>query len=170
MNQITPYSIRLEEIFWGGLLLAVTMAIHGTGMLLTVRTTNSFKRRFGKAPGLLTAIGLLVLASWLILVVHLLEVAVWARFLWFVGALPNVSVAYYFSLLQYTTVGSQYNLPLHWRLLEGMIAIAGLMTFAWSTGVLFALGQEFQEQQLQRAEGRGQPGQPPDDPESSTSG
>jgi len=29
-----------------------------------------------------------------------------------------------------------------------MLPIAGLMTFAWSTGVLFALAQEFQSNQL----------------------
>jgi hypothetical protein len=31
-----------------------------------------------------------------------------------------------------------------------MIAISGLMTFAWSTGVLFALAQEFQTRELHR--------------------
>ena len=62
---------------------------------------------------------------------------------------PNFSTAVYFSFLEYTTVGSAYNLPLRWRLLEGMISMAGLLTFAWSTGVLFTVAQEFQEQQLQ---------------------
>jgi hypothetical protein len=59
-------------------------------------------------------------------------------------------MAYYLSLLDYTTLGCEYDLPVKWRLLEGMIAISGLMTFAWSTGVLFALAQEFQERELQR--------------------
>jgi hypothetical protein len=30
-----------------------------------------------------------------------------------------------------------------------MIAVAGLMTFAWSTGVLLTLAQTFQDQQLE---------------------
>jgi len=34
-------------------------------------------------------------------------------------------------------------------LLEGMIATAGLLGFAWSTGVLLTLAQEFQDQQMQ---------------------
>ena len=62
--------------------------------------------------------------------------------------MPNVSTAYYFALLEYTTIGSNLNLPLHWRLLEGLIAIAGVLTFAWSTGILLTLAQSFQEQQL----------------------
>ena len=40
--------------------------------------------------------------------------------------------------------------PLHWRLLDGMLPIAGLMTFAWSPGTLFTLAQEFQTTQLSR--------------------
>jgi hypothetical protein len=50
---------------------------------------------------------------------------------------------YYFTLNEYTTVGSNFNLPQHWRLLEGMVATAG-----WSTGVLVRLAQGFQEHQL----------------------
>jgi hypothetical protein len=51
--------------------------------------------------------------------------------------------------MQYTTVGSDYRLPENWRLLSGMIATSGLMGFAWSTGVLLTLAQDFQQQQLQ---------------------
>jgi hypothetical protein len=62
--------------------------------------------------------------------------------------MPSASTAYYYALLEYTTLGSSLNLPLHWRLLEGLTAIAGVLTFAWSTGVLLTLAQSFQEQQV----------------------
>jgi preprotein translocase subunit SecY len=91
----------------------------------------------------------IILASWMIMLVHLIEVAVWAGFFIWRGAFANGSIAYYFSLNEYTTVGSNFNLPLHWRLLEGMIATAGLLAFAWSTGILFTLAQEFQDQRIQ---------------------
>ena len=78
--------------------------------------------------------------------VHLLEVAVWAAFFIWQGAFANGSISYYFSLNEYTTVGSNFSLPVHWRLLEGMIATTGLLTFAWSTGILLTLAQEFQDQ------------------------
>src|SRR5208337_2093626 len=83
-----------------------------------------------------------------IMLVHLTEVTVWAAFFYWKGAFANSSIAYYFSLNEYTTVGSDFNLPLPWRLLEGMIAMAGLLTFAWSTGVLLTLAQDFQDQQM----------------------
>jgi hypothetical protein len=56
--------------------------------------------------------------------------------------------SYYFSLNQYTTVGSSLGLPLHWRLLDGTIAGAGLLTFVWPTGILLATAQNFQDRQM----------------------
>ena len=46
-------------------------------------------------------------------------------------------------------MGSNYNLPQNWRLLEGMIATAGLLGFAWSTGVMLTLAQNFQVHRMQ---------------------
>jgi hypothetical protein len=51
--------------------------------------------------------------------------------------------------MDYTTLGCDFNLLIRWRLLEGMIAVAGLLTFAWSTGILLTLAQDFQDQELQ---------------------
>ena len=36
--------------------------------------------------------------------------------------------------------------PLPWRLLAGLLVTAGLLNFAWSTGVLLTQAQEFPEQ------------------------
>jgi hypothetical protein len=145
----TSYVISLEEVFWGGLLVAITMALHGCGMLAILRVNNGLKLRFEPKPSLKSGLVIIILTSWMIVLVHLTEVVVWAAFFLWKGAFPNHSTAYYFSLNEYTTVGSGFSLPLHWRLLEGMIATAGLLTFAWSTGVLLTLVQEFQDQRMQ---------------------
>ena len=47
------------------------------------------------------------------------------------------------SLTDHTTLGREYDLPLRWRL---------LVTFAWSTSVLFALAQQFQARELRRGD------------------
>jgi hypothetical protein len=144
-----PYVTSIEEVFWGGVLVAVTMIIHAFGMPAILRIQGALRARFEPNPTFATGIVILILASWSILSVHLLEVIVWAGFFVWKGALPTKSVAYYFALNEYTTVGSAYSLPARWRLLEGMIAMAGLLTFAWSTGILFTLAQDFQAQQLE---------------------
>jgi hypothetical protein len=151
MNNAVPtptYVTSFEEILWGGVLVAITMVMHGVGMLWVLRVNARLKWWFGKSRSFFAGIGILILASWMILLVHLIEVVVWAGFFYWKNSFPNASTSYYFALNQYTTVGSSLDLPLHWRLLEGMIAAAGLLTFAWSTGVLLVLAQEFQDQQM----------------------
>ena len=143
------YVIRLGEILWGGTLLALTLTIHGFGMLFTLRTCNTLKERFEQARSQYPAVGLgiLILASWIIIVINLIEVGTWAGFFVWKGAQPNPFSAFYNALLNYTTLQAGY-LPQRWRLLEGMLGMAGVLAFAWSTSVLFSLAQEFQEKAL----------------------
>jgi len=150
------YIIRFEEILWGGLLMAITMAMHGTGMLLVLRTNHAINRWFESRKGFVAGLLPVIIATCMIMLVHLVEVVVWSWFFIWKNVFPNRSVALYFSLNEYTTLGSNFNLPLQWRLLEGLIATTGLLTFAWSTGVLFTLAQAFQDQQMARFKQRHQ--------------
>lgn len=144
------YITSTEEMLWGAALVAVTLIIHAFGMLQTLHASAKFKETFGKSGSFATGMTSLIIASWMIIAVHVVEIMMWAGFFQWKHCFPNYSTANYFAFLQYTTVGSSFNLPLRWRLLEGMIATAGLLGFAWSTGVLLTLAQEFQDQQMQR--------------------
>jgi hypothetical protein len=152
------YVTSLEEVLWGAALVALTMVMHGLGMLSVLRVQLVLKQRFHVGRTFATGMLRVVLASWMILLVHLLEVFLWASFFFWKGSLnspnANFSLCYYFSLNEYTTLGSDYDLIFRWRLLEGMISVAGLMTFAWSTGVLFTLVQNFQQHELLTLEQR----------------
>jgi hypothetical protein len=144
------YVTGVHEVLWGIILVALTLTLHAFGMLLTLRANHALKARFELKQSLLLGITIIVATSWLIILTHLLEVFIWAGFFLWKGALQNgnASLCYYFALMDYTTLGCNYNLRLNWRLLEGMIAIAGLLTFAWSTGVLLTVAQEFQDRHL----------------------
>ncbi len=148
MSHEPGYVIKLAELLWGLALLAVTMTIHGLGMLWTLRVTGAFARRFKEAETFAPSLGRVVLATWMITSVHLVEVSVWAAFLIWKGAVSVPTAAYYVALMNYTTLGCEFPLATGWRLLEGMTGIAGLMTFAWSTGVLLTLAQNFQDHAL----------------------
>ena len=148
MSGEITYITRGEEVVWGIALVAVSLVIHGLGMILTLHITPKYKRLFRRPEAFFAGITSVVLASWMIMVVHILEVAMWSAFFQWKECFPNYSTAIYFAGLEYTTVGSALNLPRHWRLLEIMIASAGLLGFAWSTGVMMTLAQEFQDQQL----------------------
>lgn len=148
MSHEPGYVIKVGELLWGLGLLAVTMTIHGIGMLWTLRVTGAFARRFKDAATFAPSLGRVVLATWMITSVHLVEVLVWAAFLVWKGAVTVRTAAYYVALMNYTTLGSEFPLTTGWRLLEGMTGIAGLMTFAWSTGVIMTLAQNFQDEAL----------------------
>jgi hypothetical protein len=150
----TSYTTGIDEILWGGLLVGATMAIHGLAMIGIMAWYYRTKTTLEKSESVVRGIFTLIISSWLIVLSHLVEVLVWAGFFLWKGAMPNRSVSYYFSLMEYTTVGSNYNLPLHWRLLEGMLATAGLLTFAWSTAILLTLAQDFQDREMKVLERR----------------
>ncbi len=143
------YVIKLDEILWGGLLVAITMAIHGTGMFAVLRVTDALKERYDPMESFAGGLGLVILASLLIVLTNIVEVMVWTVFFFLQGAQINHSVAFYNALLNYTTLQAGY-LPLRWHLLEALLGMAGLLTVAWSTGILYMLAQDFQDTQLRK--------------------
>jgi hypothetical protein len=143
-----PYVVSMHELFWGAILVAINLVLHGMGMLGTLRFSYAFKKRFERGPKLVIGMANLILASWMITFCHAVEVMVWAGFFQWNHCFANYSTAAYFSLNGYTTLGSDLDLPQNWRLLEGMIATSGLIGFAWSTGVLMTLAQRFQDEHV----------------------
>ena len=136
------YVVRVDEILWGCALLAVTLVIHGVGMFHMVRTSAGLMVWAKARRASFRASGLFVLTILAIVVLHLLEVLVWAVFFIWRDAQPNASSAFYNALVNYTTLGAGY-LPIRWRLLEGMLGMAGVLCFAFSTSALVALAQQF---------------------------
>ncbi len=161
MDDAALYVTSAHEIGWGLLLVAVSLSMHAIGMISTLRFHGAYRDRYDQVPTLAKGIVGLILASWMILAVHLSEVLVWSLFFQWKQCFPNLSIAMYFALDEYTTVGSPLDLPNEWRLLEGMIATAGLLGFAWSTGVLLTLASTFQENQLKRLTARHHHADPP---------
>jgi hypothetical protein len=158
------YVISADEILWGGLRVAVTMAIHGTAMFAILRFTDAVKTRFEPMESFAGGLGVVILASLLIIVANLAEVVVWTMFFLLKDAQPNPSIAFYNALLNYTTLQAEY-LPRRWHLLEALLGMAGLLTVAWSTGVLYMLARDFQDTQMRvrkrRRELRKKPGSAP---------
>lgn len=77
-------------------------------------------------------------AAMVLLAAHLLEVAVWALVYWTVDAAPAGTDLFYFSFVNYTTLGYGDVTPVKaWRLLGPMTAMSGVLMFGWSTAVLF---------------------------------
>ena len=79
------------------------------------------------------------LAAWIVLL-HLIEIAVWAVFYLGIQAMPDGQSALYFSAVTYTTTGyGDLVLPQEWRLLGAIEALTGILMCGWSTGFFFAV-------------------------------
>jgi len=137
------YVMRLDEVMWGCLLVSVTIIIHGVGLFYTMRLSRALRRRASARPSFDLAV--ITLAALMIVVLHLVEVMVWAGFFTWKHAQPNRFSAFYYALVNYTTLGAGY-LPLRWRLLEPLLAMAGLISFAFSTSALIALTRDMREE------------------------
>lgn len=141
------FAIKLDEIMWGGLLVAITMAIHGTGMFSILRLVDAIKERYDPLESFAGGLGLVILASLLIIITNIIEVIMWTVFFFLQGAQTNHKEAFYNAMLNYTTLQASY-LPQRWQLLEPLLGMAGLLTVAWSTGILYMLAQDFQNTQM----------------------
>ena len=120
-------------------LLAVCVIVHALGLALalpwlTPRHAGQPLRRAVRTIQVLIGV-----ASWL-LVLHLIEIAVWAAFYFWVRCLPDLETSLYFSGVTYATVGfGDIVLPHGWRLLAPMEGLTGILMCGLSTGFFFVM-------------------------------
>ena len=82
---------------------------------------------------------LIAVAGWMVLL-HLLEITVWAVFYAWKDAIPGLQTALYFSAVTYTTTGyGDLVLPEEWRFVGGVEALTGILMCGWSSGFFFAV-------------------------------
>jgi hypothetical protein len=119
-------------------LMAICVTMHAVGLMGAVRW---MKRRPAVVDGRLwPAIWMLVcLAGWVILM-HLLQVTVWALFYTWKQTMPDFDSALYFSAVTYTTTGyGDLVLPREWHLAGGVEALTGILMCGLSTGFFIAI-------------------------------
>ena len=120
------------------LLMALCVAVHAIGVIGALRVFDGSAAladpRFWRPTWLLVQV-----ASWLVLL-HLLEISLWALLYTWGHAIPDARAAFYFSSVTYTTVGyGDVVLPEGWRLAGGIEALTGILMCGWSTGFFFAV-------------------------------
>ena len=120
------------------LLLALTVMVHGAGMVALIRWVWRMHETIGASFWVQT--WLLVRLAWALIAIHLAEIAIWAVFYWRRGCLPDLESAIYFAGVTYTTVGyGDLVLPKEWRLMGPIEALTGILMCGLSTGFFFAV-------------------------------
>ena len=128
----------IPELLIASCLVAMTVIIHAAGLGLalsrTLRVTARLDTRFWPITWLLIRI------AWLLIVIHLFEIAVWALFFWWQKCLPDLESSFYFSGVTYATIGyGDLVLPKEWRLFGPIEGLTGILMCGLSTAFFFAV-------------------------------
>ena len=119
-------------------LMALCVAIHAAGLTSAFRWMHVRVRR-GTGLVWYTTWMLVRIAAWTVLL-HLIQILVWALFYAWRGAMPDIATSAYFSAVTYTTTGyGDLVLPQEWRLVGGVEALTGILMCGLSTGLFFAV-------------------------------
>src|SRR5262249_19191092 len=108
-------------------LLAASVIVQSTGMLLLIHRLPPLHPVL-QAPKAHHRAGLLLALFVLIVLLHLIQVGLWAVVYWRAGELPTLETAVYFSLTTYTTIGfGDVVLGPGWRVLAGIEGLGGII-------------------------------------------
>jgi voltage-gated potassium channel Kch len=132
------------KLFFAWVLMALCVAVHAMGMTVALRMLDKMIVRLGVRFWFSTWL-LVRIAGWAILL-HLVEIAMWAGFYTWRDALPDMTTALYFSAMTYTTTGyGDVVLAGQWRLVGGVEALTGILMCGWSAAFFFAVVDQTNE-------------------------
>ena len=118
-------------------LMALCVVAHAAAMPVLLR---GLQRRSVPPQPLWPWIRLFVHLAGAVVLLHLVEIAVWAFFYAWQGAMPDLASAFYFSAVTYTTTGyGDLVLAPQWRLVGAVEALTGIIMCGWSTAFFVAV-------------------------------
>jgi hypothetical protein len=128
----------LRSLAIGWCLMAFCVVIHAGGVTVSMKWLRRLPST--QVTSFLAMTWLFIrVAGWMILL-HLVELTVWAAAYRLGDAMPDLPSAFYFSAVTYTTTGyGDLVLPQDWRLVGGIEALTGILMCGWSTGFFFAV-------------------------------
>ncbi len=134
---------------WGLSLIALTIAIHATGVVMIAFLGFGIRvrletRKLGLQHVIPLVIGIVGAVGLLLAVLHGIEAAIWAAAYVWLGALNSPQDAILYSINSMTTRGaSGLKLGQHWRMMGALEASGGMLLFGISTAYIFAVMQTY---------------------------
>jgi voltage-gated potassium channel len=123
-------------------LAIVTVILHAVGTVHVVIPVSGVWRQSVDSNHRHRPVWMLTRLVGMLLVLHLIEMAVWAAAYTAAGVFGDFETSLYFSLKSYTTVGYGDVLPpTSWRLLGPIEAAVGVLMLGWSTSIIVATVQ-----------------------------
>jgi hypothetical protein len=128
----------IRDVIIASCLVATTVTIHAAGLAIVLSHVLHYRvlpeTRFWPITWLLIRI------AWWLILVHIVEIAVWALFFWWEGCLPDAESSFYFSGVTYATLGyGDLLLPKEWRMFGPLEALTGSLMVGLSIAFFFAV-------------------------------
>jgi len=128
----------LSKLLVAWSLMALCVMVHAMGMTTLLPWVSRWAARINGRYWFSTWM-LVRTAGWIILL-HLVEIVLWAFFYARGHGMPDLPSAFYFSAVTYTTTGyGDLVLPKEWRLVGGVEALTGILMCGWSAAFFFAV-------------------------------
>ena len=127
----------LANIFAGSVLVVLTVAIHGVGLLSLSWTLRKVIEGYRPHQTLAGTVVTMVFTVLGLFFLHAIEIWTWAvAYLW-LGALPNMTDALFFSTLSFSTLGAEtISATPKWQLFGSFEGVNGFLLIGWSTAYL----------------------------------
>jgi voltage-gated potassium channel len=120
-------------------LLAACVIVQSAGMLVLIHWLAGL-RQVLESPSAPRRVWLLLRVFLWIVLLHLIQVGLWAVVYWLAHEVPTLETAVYFSLVTYTTIGfGDVVLGPGWRVAAGIEGLTGVLLIGWSTAFVFAI-------------------------------
>jgi voltage-gated potassium channel len=136
----------LVQILISLAIIVVTIFIHGLGTAWWLTFLLRKHKTKEQVYGFLRSLRVLYTTAVILMVLHFLEIALWAGVYMMIPALDKIShweESIYFSTVTYTTLGyGDITLPPVWRIMSGFEAMNGILLFGWSTAMFYAVVQK----------------------------
>lgn len=126
----------LPKLIYAAFLVGICVLIHAAGLIGLGAWMNRVDAR--RRRHFWRDLWMMVRAAWAIILLHLLEIMVWAGFYTSMDCLPDLHTAFYFSAVTYSTLGyGDVVLTNEWHSLSGVEALTGILMAGLSTGFFF---------------------------------
>jgi hypothetical protein len=142
----------IQQLLFALALTCMTVVLHAAGTVYVVIPMTLLWKQKGTSSAIQQPVRTLVRLASSLLILHLLEMAVWATAYSAGGVLPNFEAALYYSLTSYSSVGyGDVIPPVSWRLLGPIEATVGILMLGWSTSIVVAAVQKMYNPRLPNA-------------------
>jgi hypothetical protein len=138
INDENPNTSMIGQFVIASCLVATTVMIHAAGLGVVLSYVLHYRvlpeTRFWPITWLLIRI------AWWLILIHIVEIAVWALFFWWEKCLPDIESSFYFSGVTYATLGyGDLLLPKEWRMFGPLEALTGSLMVGLSVAFFFAV-------------------------------